>query len=263
MKRLLHILRREHAKSKPYWEDFMYEEQDVNDTVATALLAVASMGRNDRPLAWESSCLQKRCGACAMIINGRPALACDTFLKDLPGERITLEPLRKFPVVEDLVVDRGVMMENLKRLSVWLEEDAELLSEEMAFEASTCLQCGLCLEVCPNFAASGSFGSMAAMNPLAYLIANHPRKARRTVAKNYRKGVYNGCGKSLSCQDICPAGIRIEKLLAKSSAAAVWGRWGAVGKMDEDGKRKLQGKEAAGKGKLQGKEAAGKWKQPE
>jgi succinate dehydrogenase / fumarate reductase iron-sulfur subunit len=165
-----------------------------------------------------------------MVINGKPALACDTFLKEIPGEKITLEPLRKFPVVEDLVVDRSIMMENLKALSVWLNEDAQLHSEEMAFEASVCLQCGLCLEVCPNFAQGGSFGGMAAMNPLAHLIANSPREGRKAVAKSYRRGVFNGCGKSLACRNICPAGIRIEGLLVKSNAAAVWGRWGQIGK---------------------------------
>jgi succinate dehydrogenase / fumarate reductase iron-sulfur subunit len=233
MKKSLHILRRENAKSSPYWEDFLYETQEENDTVATALRAIAGAAQKEgdqRPVAWESSCLQKRCGACAMVINGKPALACDTFLKEIPGEKITLEPLRKFPVVEDLVVDRSIMMENLKALSVWLNEDAQLHSEEMAFEASVCLQCGLCLEVCPNFAPGGSFGGMAAMNPLAHLIANSPREGRKAVAKSYRRGVFNGCGKSLACRNICPAGIRIERLLVKSNAAAVWGRWRQIGK---------------------------------
>lgn len=232
MKKSIRILRREHAASRPYWETFAYEVQGENDTVATALQAIAGapFPEGGRPLAWENSCLQKRCGACAMIINGKPALACNAFLKDLPQETITLEPLRKFPVVEDLVVDRTILMENLKQLSVWLKEDADLRSEDLAFEASVCLQCGLCLEVCPNFAPGGAFGGMAAMNPLAHLIANSPREGRKALAKSYRRGVFYGCGKSLACRDICPAGIDIEKLLVKSSAAAVWGRWGAVGK---------------------------------
>ncbi len=237
MRKLLHILRRKDAMSQPYWEDFIYESEDEADTVATALRAIREKDRVSadqsqqgdaevfREVAWERSCLQKRCGACAMVINGVPALACDTPLESLPGEKITLEPLRKFPVVEDLIVDRTVMMENLKRLSVWLESEAKIVSQDMAFEASRCLQCGLCLEVCPNFASGLSFGGMAAMVPIARLISEAPDQMRRTVAKNYKKGVYNGCGKSLACRDICPAEIDIEKLLVKSNAAAVWGRW--------------------------------------
>ncbi len=180
-----------------------------------------------RPVAWDHSCLQKRCGACAMVINKVPALACNTELRDLPGEKVTLEPLRKFPVVEDLLVDRSAMMENLKSLSVWLEADVKRQdgTEDMAFEASRCLQCGLCLEVCPNFVVGLKFSGMAAMAPMARLIAQLPDEMRRTVSKNYKKGVYNGCGKSLACRDICPAGIDIDRLLVKSNAAAVWGRW--------------------------------------
>ena len=57
-------------------------------------------------IAWECSCLQKKCGACAMRINGVPRLACDTKIGDLKSKTVTLEPLKKFPVVRDLIVDR-------------------------------------------------------------------------------------------------------------------------------------------------------------
>lgn len=235
MRKILHILRRESAQARPYWEDYSFETQDAGATVATALSSLHAEDRISlapdtgyRPVMWEHSCLQKRCGACAMIINGIPALACDTRLSQFREETIRLEPLRKFPVVADLLVDRTVMMENLKNLSVWLEEDALPGSEDMAFEASRCLQCGLCLEVCPNFAAGESFSGMAAMAPLSRLIARLPKEQRRQAAGNYRKGVYNGCGKSLACRDVCPAEIRMEELLVKSNAAAVWNRWNSI-----------------------------------
>ena len=44
----------------------------------------------------------------------------------------------------------------------------------------------------------------------------------RAAAKRYRRLVYEGCGKSLACKDICPAGIDVERLMVASSAAAVW-----------------------------------------
>lgn len=233
MRKLLHILRRENSEGTPYWEDFIYDSDDEAATVATALRSIgaenrvnAGAGREPfRPVAWEHSCLQKRCGACAMVINKVPVLACDTRLGDIRSEKVTLQPLGKFPVIEDLLVDRSVMMENLKNLSVWLESEAKVASQQMAFEASRCLQCGLCLEVCPNFAPGMAFGGMGAMVPIARLIMEAPDEMRRSLAKNYKKGVYSGCGKSLACRDICPAGIDIENLLVKSNAAAVWGRW--------------------------------------
>ena len=217
MKKILHILRRESAQAKPYWEDFSYETEDEGATVATALAST--------PVVWEHSCLQRRCGACAMVINRIPALACNTRLSEIASDVIRLEPLRKFPVIEDLLVDRSVMMQNLRRLSVWMEEEARTGSEEMAFEAARCLQCGLCLEVCPNFAAGGTFAGMAAMAPMSRLIARLSEGERKRIARDYKKGVYSGCGKSLACRDICPAQLPIEDLLVKSNAAAVWNRW--------------------------------------
>ena len=216
MKKILHVRRQKSVEGKPYWEDFTYESEDETATVATALM--------EFPVVWEHSCLQKRCGACAMVINGQPRLACDTRLAECRGERVIIEPLRKFPVIEDLLVDRGSMMEKLKELSVWLEEDAMPVGEDMAFEAAKCLQCGLCLEVCPNFYAGGTFGGMAAMSPLARLMAKSSNGQIKSLAKNYWKGVYDGCGKSLACREICPAKIDMESLLVKSNGASVWKR---------------------------------------
>ena len=42
--------------------------------------------------------------------------------------------------------------------------------------------------------------------------------------QQYRASYYEGCGKSLACQDICPAGIPVEELLVRSNAAAIWKR---------------------------------------
>ena len=164
-----------------------------------------------------------------MVINKTPALACNTRLSEISTDVIRLEPLRKFPVIEDLLVDRSVMMQNLRRLSVWLEEEARTGSEEMAFEAARCLQCGLCLEVCPNFAAGGAFAGMAAMAPMSRLIARLSEGERKRIARAYQKGVYSGCGKSLACRDICPAQLPIEELLVRSNAACVWKRWKTAG----------------------------------
>ena len=116
MKKVLHIRRQKSLDEKQYWEDFSYESEDESATVATALMTTQ--------VVWEHSCLQKRCGACAMVINAKPRLACDTRLAEFVGERVTIEPLRKFPVIEDLLVDRSSMMEKLKELSVWLEGTA-------------------------------------------------------------------------------------------------------------------------------------------
>ena len=119
------------------------------------------------------------------------------------------------------------MLANLHEAGVWLEGAAELGDRrwDVAYEASRCLQCGCCLEACPNFSAQNAFGGMAAMVPLARLLAQVPRQQRPKLADSYRDHVYGGCGKSLACRNVCPANMDIDRLLSRSNAAAVWHRW--------------------------------------
>lgn len=225
MKKILKILRRKSGDAKPYYEEFTFESEDEGATVGTALMQISQ----NTDFMWEHSCLQKKCGACAMIIDGKPALACDTRLSDSSGETVVVEPLRKFPVVRDLMVDRSAMTEKLMEMkaypvSIRTQSIEETLSpgenrqmqkdDETAFEASRCIQCGLCLEVCPNYHREGIFAGMGGMTPIARLLAKDDDIGKYAV---YRKYIYEGCGKSLACRDICPAGIDMDKLLSRSN----------------------------------------------
>ena len=178
---------------------------------------------------WKSEfgCMIRKCGACAMRINGLPRLACSVFLRDCKGSVVTLEPLSKFPLVKDLVVDRSVIFEALKRTKLWLEGDAFQTSytHSQRYRSAKCLLCGCCLEVCPNFDPNSEFaGAVLPVN--AYRILNEEQDiAHQTeLANAYRQLYFEGCGKSLACQDICPAGIPVEELMSRSNAAAVWKR---------------------------------------
>lgn len=178
-------------------------------------------------IAWECSCLQKKCGACVMRINGMPRLACDTKIGDLKSKTVTLEPLKKFPVVRDLIVDRSVLRENLIALHNWLESEATKSRKtvDLAYDASRCIQCGCCLEVCPNFTAGESFFGAAAFVPASRILSQLPNGKKNDLVQEYGKHIYNGCGKSLSCHDICPVGIDVEHKLSNSNAVAVWKRF--------------------------------------
>lgn len=234
MKIKLDILRRENSESKPYVQSIIFETNDINSTVATALTEINNNpetkdtdGNPVMPIRWECSCLQKKCGACAMVINSRPQLACNAQLKDYAEKgSITVEPLRKFPVVADLIVDRSIMNDNLKEIKVWFNSQtkADETVGDITYEASRCLQCGCCLEVCPNFYAGSQFSGMAAAVPTARIISAVPKEQKKEIMFEYKKHIYSGCGKSLACKDICPVGIDIDKLLVRSNAAAVWGR---------------------------------------
>ena len=228
----IEILRRASAEDEPRWQSFLYEPEDGAETVATLLTRLNGRdplmdtdGNPAEPIRWDCGCLQKKCGACAMVICGRPRLACDTRLRELK-EPVRIEPLRKFPCVADLIVDRSILFENLKTVSAWMTADAAPTEKKnaTAYEASRCLECGCCLEICPNFAAKDPFFGMAAAVPLTRLLAQMPADEQKELRAKYRKHVYGGCGKSLSCRDICPAGIDIEGLMVNANAAAVWKR---------------------------------------
>ena len=158
-----------------------------------------------------------------MVRKGRPGLACARKLSEC-GTEIRIEPLHKFPVVEDLMVDRSIMQENLKMMKLWFGGSAELTEKNtgISYEASRCLQCGCCLEVCPNFAPGGEFTGMAAAVPMTRLLSGLSGEERKNAAKIYDRHVFEGCGKSLACRNICPAKIDVDKMLVNSNAIAVW-----------------------------------------
>jgi succinate dehydrogenase / fumarate reductase iron-sulfur subunit len=234
MKYVLRIKRQKDRTSSAYWQTIAYDcENTQKETVATVLWAVDN-GRVDRdidgnvlePIGWECSCLQKKCGSCAMIIDGTPGLACDFFLDKHKGKRpITVEPLKKFPVVRDLIVDRNVMRENLKKLQAWMVSDAVVPDEkhrEMMYDASRCLQCGCCLEVCPNYCSGEEFFGAAGALPVSRIINATGKEGRADIRKNYKKHIYKGCGKALSCQNVCPAKIEMDRTLSSMNAFTNW-----------------------------------------
>ncbi len=227
----LNILRRESAEAESYWQSVLYETDNLAETVANALTKINAgdyQDANGEPVAhinWQCSCLQKKCGACAMVINGKPGLACDAFLRDFKKE-ITIEPLRKFPVVKDLIVDRSIMYENLKTMELWTTSDVTFTDKlsDTAYEGSRCLQCGCCLEVCPNFAPGDDFFGAAAFVPTTRLLNSLSEGDVARLKNIYQNHIYKDCGKSLACKSICPAGIDTEHLLVRGNKVAVFKR---------------------------------------
>ena len=235
MEILVEIKRQKSSSDAPYYQTIKYQAASMEENIATVLRNLNAVpdlrdteGKEAGEIHWQCSCLQKKCGACAMLINGIPRLACDTKLKDCRENLLLrLEPLKKFPVVRDLIVDRSIMMKNLRDIGNWLEKEAKLTEkgEELAYDASRCLQCGCCLEVCPNFVAGGKFYGAAAFVPASRVLSELPKARKYQLVKKYKKKIYGGCGKSLACHDICPVGIDVESKLVNSVAVAVWRRF--------------------------------------
>lgn len=225
---IIKIERRNNPNSEPYIQCIRYESENLNATLATALTEINNNEYKDvkgEPvefIMWENSCLQRKCGACAMVIEGIPKLACRCFLKEYRKE-ILVTPMKKFPLIKDLVVDRSVLFDNLKKLEVWLGK-SEITdgNREVVYEASKCLQCGCCLEVCPNFYIDENFFGAAGAVAATGVIAQGDNNISEPILQQYDKHVYEGCGKSLACKKICPAGIDVEHMLIHSNKISLW-----------------------------------------
>ncbi len=215
------ILRKRPDEEKQYWEDFDYtgpadvsvagllDDLNYRDDITNAA------GRIVPRIRWSCSCLTGMCGACAMVINGTPALACSTFVKDL-GDEITLEPLSKFPCIADLTVSRDVIYENLKKADATIREygGAPEKEYEHQYQAARCLKCGLCLEVCPGYAEGRRFYGALFAND-CYLIATRSSVNDKEIRKQYADHFAAGCSKSFACMEVCPMSIPTLASMAK------------------------------------------------
>lgn len=208
-------IKRQSASDKPfYWQSFNYSGS-MHVPVSAVLDALNYTddlfdvdGKPASRIRWECSCMQSVCGGCAMIINGEPKLACATYLDEVKGKELILEPLSKFPVIADLIVDRSVIYDNLIKAKAYLENYAKSDKKhyKQQYSVAKCLKCGLCLEVCPNYHPGCEFFGAILAND-GYLIASQSADKKPPVVKEYKKHFEAGCSKALSCQAVCPVGI--------------------------------------------------------
>jgi succinate dehydrogenase / fumarate reductase iron-sulfur subunit len=107
-----------------------------------------------------SSCRAAICWSCAIVINGRPRLACKTLLKDFKSETITLEPLPTYPIVKDLVIDLKQFFDDYKKIEPWLKNEQlpkwwkefiQSVEQKDKMEPyDSCIMCWVCQWWCPT-----------------------------------------------------------------------------------------------------------------
>ena len=191
---------------------------------------INSKGEKVNPVTWEQGCLEEVCGSCSMLINGRPRQACTAIiaviLQKTKSNTITLAPLTKFDLVRDLVVDRQVMFENLKKIKGWVSADGSFTegfgpsisqkTQEVNYELSTCMTCGCCSEACPQVNSRSKFMGPAAVSQ-ARLFNNHPtgamEKTERLHEMMKEEGVVS-CGNAQNCVKVCPKEISLTESIA-------------------------------------------------
>lgn len=226
----LKIKRQESPEKEAYWEEFKVPYAK-NMNVISALMAIQrnpvnAKGETVTPVVWESNCLEEVCGACSMVINGKARQAC-TALIDQLEQPITLAPLSKFKLIRDLMVDRTALFEALKRVRAWISIDGTYdlgpgpkqssKEQEVTYNLSRCMTCGVCAESCPNYNDSTDFIGPAAVAQ-AHLANMHPTghvEEEERIDALIQPGGIQECGNSQNCVRSCPKGIALTASLAE------------------------------------------------
>jgi fumarate reductase iron-sulfur subunit len=182
----------------------------------------------DPTLQFDFVCRAGICGSSAMMVNGRPQLACRTLTRDLPDET-TLAPLPFFELIGDLSVNIGKWMRGMsERLQTWvhaqekeidlhrIEERMDPALAEKIYELDRCIECGCCIAACGTAPMRHDFVGAVGFAKLARFRLD-PRDTR-TDDDYYQligddSGVF-GCMSLLACHDVCPKSLPLQTQIA-------------------------------------------------
>jgi succinate dehydrogenase / fumarate reductase, iron-sulfur subunit len=257
------ILRQAGPGQTSYWERHRVQyEPDMNVISALQKIAANAVtidGEHVAPVVWECNCLEEVCGACTMVINGHVRQACTALVDRLLEQRaaeIELRPMSKFPVIRDLIVDRGRLFQALKKTTSWVAVDGyydrgpgppqSQEEQEQLYPLSHCMSCGCCLEACPQYAYAEVtrlegeteedfakrkaetydrlfFGAHAIGQVV--LFNSHPTGRHmsgvRLDALIAEGGIQN-CGNAQNCVAVCPKKIPLSHSIASAGRAATF-----------------------------------------
>jgi len=209
-----------------------YVEYDVpyrpGMTVLDGLLYI--LEELDGSLAFRYSCRSKICGSCAMTINGRERLACETQVKEL-GRLIRVEPLPNLPVIRDLVVDIDPFLRKMEAVMPYLVPREEGASEIRVSpeefrryrSPSDCIWCAACYAACPAAFSNPYFLGPAALTQLYRFYVDSRedesvKPIRLVIADDDSAGVWR-CHQAYACAEVCPKHIRPGDLIAELKRA--------------------------------------------
>lgn len=188
----------------------------------------------DPTLAFRRSCRSAICGSCAMHINGRSRLACNTQALDLAKRdgRILIEPMRNLPVVRDLAVDMRGFWHSVRRINPSLVEIPAQVPEKAytypneAYEGlkivSDCIFCGACLSECTVREVNSKYIGPAALAK-AFRFVGDPRDGathQRLAAYSEPDGIWD-CDSCLYCNEVCPKGVKPFDAIIRMREAAI------------------------------------------
>jgi succinate dehydrogenase / fumarate reductase iron-sulfur subunit len=237
-----------------------YQATDVSpDMSFLEMLDVVNEGliaRGEVPIAFDHDCREGICGSCGMMINGvahgpmKGTATCQLHMRSFKsGDTLVIEPwrARAFPVVKDLVVNRGALDRIIGAggyvtVSTGGAKDGNTIpvpkvDADAAMDAAACIGCGACVAACPN--GSASLFTSAKISHLGLLPQGQPERYRRALRMVAQMDVeeFGGCTLFGECQEACPKEISIDFisrmnrdfLVASMTTGAETGRGGGEG----------------------------------
>ena len=227
----LHVRRQKDKASQGQF--VTYQAKNVSpDSSFLEMLDVVNeeiAAKGEEPIAFDHDCREGICGMCGMVINGRPhgprvrTTTCQLHMRSFKdGDEVWLEPWRAdaFPVLRDLVVDRGafdriIAAGGFISVPIGAAPDANALpvpkeDADLAMDAAACIGCGACVAACPNAAAM--LFTAAKVSHLGLLPQGQAERSRRALAMVEQMDAegFGACTNHFECMEACPKGISVD-----------------------------------------------------
>jgi succinate dehydrogenase / fumarate reductase, iron-sulfur subunit len=185
--------------------------------------------RGEIPIAFDHDCREGICGSCGLMINGvahgpmKGTATCQLHMRSFKsGDTLVIEPwrARAFPVIRDLVVNRGALDRVIASggyvsVATGGAKDANSIpvakpDADAAMDAAACIGCGACVAACPN--GSASLFTAAKISHLGLLPQGQPERHRRALQMVAQMDLesFGGCTLFGECQEACPKEISID-----------------------------------------------------
>ena len=230
MKLSLKVWRQKNRNDKGQMVDYTVDEvsPDMSFLEMLDICNEQLIAKGEEPVAFDHDCREGICGMCSLVINGRPhgpeqaTTTCQLHMRKFKdGDAVVIEPWRAgaFPVVRDLVVDRGAFDRIMAKggfvsVGTGHAPDANAIpisktEADLAMDAAQCIGCGACVAACKNASAMLFMG--AKVSQYAHLPQGQPERNRRVlemVAQHDAEG-FGACTNLQECEAACPKEISV------------------------------------------------------